>query len=286
MRHFGVAGLQLSCAGEANLALVGAEVASAKRRFPWIEMMVLPELCAYGPHLQHAEPAGGAAERAFSAIAREHGIWLVPGSLFQSEGGKVYNVAPVISPAGDIVARYRKIYPFRPYEQGVSAGDSFCVFTVPGVGSFGLCICYDLWFPEVIRTLAWLGAQVILCPTLTNTIDRDVELAMTRAAAAGNQCYVVGVNAAAPSGLGRSIACGPGGEVLHQAGSAQELVGLDLDIAHVAHIRRHGWHGLGQVLKSFRDTPLVYPAYQRGAQSAALAALGPLVKPTQFDELD
>jgi len=283
MRHFGVAGLQLQPAGEDNLAQIGAEVAAAKRRFPWIEMMVLPELCAYGPRLEHAEPAGGAAERAFSAIAREHGIWLLPGSLFQSDGGQVYNVAPVISPAGDIVARYRKIYPFRPYEQGVSAGDSFCVFTVPGVGLFGLCICYDLWFPEIPRTLAWLGAEAILIPTLTNTIDRDVELAMTRAAAAGNQCYVLGINAAAPAGLGRSIACGPGGEVLHQAGSAQELIGLDLDIARVGHTRRHGWHGLGQVLKSFRDTPVLYPPYQPGAHSAALGELGPLGKPTRFD---
>jgi predicted amidohydrolase len=283
MRHFGVAGLQLQSAGENNLAQIAVEVAAAKRRFPWIEMMLLPELCAYGPSLAHAEPAGGTAELAFSRMAREHGIWLLPGSLFQSEGSQVYNVAPVISPAGDVVARYRKIYPFRPYEQGVSAGDSCCVFTVPGVGCFGLCICYDLWFPEIARTLAWLGAEVILCPTLTNTIDRDVELSMARAAAAGNQCYVLSINAAAPTGLGRSIACGPGGDVLHQAGSAQEFIGLDLDIARVAHTRRHGWNGLGQALKSFRDTPVLYPPYQPGAHSASLAALGPLIKPNRFD---
>lgn len=46
-------------------------------------MVVLPELCSYGPRLVHAEAPGGAAERAYSAIAREHGIWLLPGSLFQ-----------------------------------------------------------------------------------------------------------------------------------------------------------------------------------------------------------
>jgi predicted amidohydrolase len=281
MRQFGVAGLQLQATGEDNLEQIAAEVAAAKRRFPWIDMIVLPELCAYGPRLAHAEAVGGAAERAFSRMAREQGIWLLPGSLFQSEGSHTYNVAPVISPAGEIVARHRKIYPFRPYEQGVSAGDSFCVFTIPGVGCFGLCICYDLWFPEIIRTLAWMGAEVILCPTLTNTIDRDVELAITRAAAAGNQCYVLGINAAAPAGLGRSIACGPGGEVLHEAGSAQELIGLELDLDRVGHTRRQGWHGLGQVLKSFRDTPIVYPPYQAGAQSATLASLGPLVKLTR-----
>lgn len=282
MRHFGVAGLQLQTAGENNLWQVTAEIATAKRRFPWVDMVVLPELCTYGPRISHAEPVGGAAEQAFRRVAREQNLWLIPGSLFQSDGSHIYNSAPVINPAGEIVARYRKIYPFRPYEQGVSAGDAFCVFDVPGVGRFGLCICYDVWFPEIARTLAWMGAEVVLCPTLTNTIDRDVEVAMARAAAASNQCYFISINAGSPSGMGRSVACGPGGEILHEAGSAQELIGLDLDLDQVENARRHGWHGLGQVLKSFRDTPVTYPPYQSGAQSPTLASLGPLVKVTQL----
>lgn len=276
MRHFRIAALQLALTGEDNLGLIAAEVASAKRRFPWIDMVVLPELCAFGPKTRCAQRAGGAAEQTFCRMAREHGVWLIPGSLFLSEGTEIFNAAPVINPAGEVVARYRKIYPFRPYEQGVSSGNAFCVFTVPGIGRFGLCICYDLWFPEVARTLAWMGAEVVLCPTLTNTIDRDVEVAMARASAAGNQCYFISVNAASPGGMGRSVACGPGGEILHEAGPSQEVLALDIDLDEVEYVRRNGWHGLGQVLKSFRDTPVVYPPYQSGAQSAAFASLGPL----------
>jgi predicted amidohydrolase len=283
MRHFGIAGLQLQTTGEDNLSQIAAEVANAKSRFPWVEMVVLPELCAYGHRIRHAEPLGGPAEQSFRRIAREQGLWLIPGSLFQSEGSHIFNSAPVINPAGEIVARYRKIYPFRPYEQGVSAGDSFCVFTVPDVGRFGLCICYDVWFPEITRTLAWMGAEVVLCPTLTNTIDRDVEVAMARAAAASNQCYFISINAGSPVGMGRSVACGPGGEILHEAGTDQEVISLDLDLAQVEHTRRNGWHGLGQVLKSFRDTPVLYPPYQSGAQSVALASLGPLTKVAHLD---
>lgn len=283
MRHFKVAGLQLPALGEDNLAQIAIEVASARSRFPWIDMVVLPELCAHGPQIRHAEPPGGPAEQYFCRLAREQGLWLIPGSLFKSEGAHVYNTALVINPAGEVVARYRKIYPFRPYEQGVSAGDAFCVFTVPQVGRFGVCICYDVWFPEIARTLAWMGAEVVICPTLTNTIDRDVEVAMARAAAASNQCYFISINAASPSGMGRSIACGPGGEILHEAGRTQELIALDLDLDQVDYTRRHGWHGLGQVLKSFRDTPILYPPYQSGAQSAALASLGPLAKLTSTD---
>lgn len=282
MSHFGIAGLQLQLAGEDNLQQIAEQVAAAKSRLPWIQMVVLPELCAYGPRTRHAEPPDGPAERAFCRLAREQQLWLVPGSLFQTEGTHIYNVALVINPAGEIVARYRKIYPFRPYEHGVSSGNAFCTFTVPGVGRFGVCICYDIWFPEIVRTLAWLGAEVVLCPTLTNTIDRDVEVAMSRAAAASNQCFVVNVNAGAPAGMGRSIACGPGGEILHLAGTTHEVIGLDLDLARVDYTRRTGWNGLGQVLKSFRDTPIVYPPYQRGAQSEYLATLGPLAKVTKL----
>jgi deaminated glutathione amidase len=282
MRHFGIAGLQLQTTGENSLEHIATEVATVKRRFPWIDMVVLPELCTYGPRIDHAEPPGGPAEQAFCQLARKQAIWLVPGSLFQTQGTRVYNTALAINPDGEVVARYRKIYPFRPYEQGVSAGDGFCVFAIPDVGKFGLCICYDVWFPEIARTLAWMGAEVVLCPTLTNTIDRDVEVAMARAAAASNQCYFISINAASPSGMGRSVACGPGGEILHEAAAAQEIIALDLDLDQIDYTRRHGWNGLGQVLKSFRDTPVVYPPYQGGAQSAALESLGPLAKMTRL----
>ncbi len=134
------------------------------------------------------------------------------------------------------------------------------------------------------RTLAWMGAEVLLCPTLTNTIDRDVEVAMARATAASNQCYFISINAASPGGMGRSVVCGPGGEILHEAGPAQEVLPVDLDLDGVDYVRRNGWHGLGQVLKSFRDTPVVFPPYQSGAQSATLASLGPLAGMTHREK--
>src|SRR3546814_6706229 len=80
-----------------------------------------------------------------------------------------------------------------------------------------------MWFPETTRSLVALGAEVILHPTLTNTIDRDAELAIARASAATNQCYFVDINVAGALGVGRSVVCGPGGEVIHQAGSGREV---------------------------------------------------------------
>ena len=128
--------------------------------------------------------------------------------------------------------------------------------------------------------LAAMGAEVILHPSMTNTIDRDVELAIARANAASNQCYFFDINVAGQLGSGRSIVCGPGGEVVHQAGRGREIFAVEADFDLVRRVRRRGWHGIGQVLKSFRDRAVDFPACGDRRQSFdALNALGPLRLP-------
>ena len=116
--------------------------------------------------------------------------------MFEDAGDvRICNTAVVIDPDGEIVAKYRKMFPFRPYETDeVSAGTEVCLFDVPGVGRFGLSICYDIWFPETTRQLTSQGVEVLLHPVLTGTADRDAELAIARATAAQFQCYVFDVN--------------------------------------------------------------------------------------------
>lgn len=279
MRRIGIAGLQLDLEKTGNLERLLAEVRTAKSRLPWLDIVVLSELATYGPGKDHVEPENGPAERAYCGLARELDIWLVPGSLYQCAGDRIVNATPVIAPSGEVVARYSKMFPFAPYEAGVTPGNTFCIFDIPGKGRIGLSICYDLWFGETTRALVWEGAELVLNPSLTNTVDRDVELAIARAGAATNQCYVFNVNGAGRQGWGRSIACGPGGEILHQAGTGNEVFALELDLDAVARVRQRGWNGLGQVLKSFRDCEVRFPPYVRGARSSTLDALGPLTLP-------
>ena len=212
----------------------------------------------------------------FQEVAKQHNIWLVPGSVFVQDGAEVFNEAPVISPDGEIVTRHRKLFPFTPYEKGVTPGDQHTVFDVPGIGRFGVSICYDMWFPESIRSLIWAGAEIILHPTLTSTIDRDAETAMVRAHAAQNQCYFFDVNLAGKVGVGESLVAGPGGEVIYKAGKGREIFPLKLDLEYLRDVRRHGWQNLGQPLKSFRDSKLTYPQYETDGRSVALDSLGPL----------
>jgi len=279
MAGFGVGCLQLALSGGDNLDAIEREIRAAKARLPWLQMMLLPELFCFGVSTDHAQPMPGPAENRFCALARELDIWLIPGSMFEKREGRTYNTSSVIDPSGAVIARYRKMYPFLPYERGVTAGDEPVVFDVPGVGRFGLSICYDMWFPETSRTLAFMGAEVILHPSLTNTIDREAERAISRATATTNQCYFLDLNGAGELGFGRSGFYGPGGEVIWEAGENREIIALDLDLDYVRRVRRRGWHGLAQSLKSFRDGPTDFAPYRPGARSPALDDLGPLEKP-------
>jgi len=202
--------------------------------------------------------------------------------MFERRADGICNTAPVIDPAGRVIARYRKMFPFQPYEIGIKPGIEFTVFDVPEVGRFGVSICYDMWFPETTRQLAALGAEVILHPTMTDTIDRDVELPIARANAAMNQCYFFDVNGVGDGGTGRSIIVGPSGYVIHEAGSGAEMMPVEIDLDRVRRQRDTGIRGLGQPLKSFRDRPVDFPVYQRrGPTESYLQSLGPLVKPAR-----
>lgn len=279
-RSFGIAGLQLELKNADNLRQLASEVAALHKRLPWVRMVVIGELAAFGANPRLAQTLPGDAEKFLCELARKHQLWLIPGSLYERDGDAVYNTTPVIDPEGRVVGRHRKLFPFQPYERGVAAGSDFLVFDVPDAGRFGVSICYDMWFPETTRSLCSLGAEVILHPTMTNTIDRDVELAIARASAATNQCYFVDINVAGELGLGRSLVCGPGGEVIHQAGSGREIIAFEVDFAYLRRVRERGWNGIGQMLKSFRDSQVVFPAYAAGvAPSDVFSRLGPLECP-------
>ena len=280
MSRFSIAALQVAWPVADNRDRLEKETANVLARFPWVQMVVFPELCSFGHGLSFAEPMPGPTESRDQALARKHAVWLIPGSLYERAGADIFNTAPIINPAGEVVSRYRKIYPFLPYEKNVKSGTEFVVFDVPAVGRFGLSICYDTWFPETTRALVWKGAEVIISPTKTNTIDRPQELILSQANAIMNQCYIVDVNAAAQLGNGRSIVVGPEGEIIHQSGEVEEQVPFTVDFGRVREVRRSGTLLLGQVLKSFRDAPIEFPCYRgKYQESPEMAALGPLTMP-------
>ncbi len=281
MTPFAVAGVQMHIAAlHENITAMGHQLELLMARFPWVQMVVFSELAPFGPLTQHAQALPSAAEQSFQEMAARHGIWLLPGSMFEKVEERIYNTASVIDPAGEIVGRYRKMFPFRPYEQGVEPGTEFLVFDVPEVGRFGVSICYDIWFPETTRTLSSLGVEVLLHPVLTGTTDRDIELSIARSTAAMFQCYVFDINGLGPGGNGRSSVIDPSGTILHQAGELEAFIPVEIDLDQVRRQRDVGLRGLGQPLKSFRDRSVDFTVYDRAAfPQDFLKSLGPLSVP-------
>ena len=239
------------------------QVRTAKALRSHVNLVVVPELLLAAPGPLLLEDADADARAATTIpgpvtdrlcdLARDLGIWLVPGTIVeQADDGRLFNTALAISPEGSIVARYRKLFPWRPYEE-LLPGSEFVTFDIPDVGRVGLAICFDGSFPEVSRQLAWLGAEVIIQPTLTTTRDREMEIVMARANAFANQVYVVNVNGSAPVGVGESVVVDPEGTVMQAAGAGEEVLFAVLDLERVELVREYGSHGINRPWSQLAD---------------------------------
>lgn len=211
-----------------------------------------------------AEPMSGPRIQRLGEIARKLGIWLLPGTVCErGEDGHLYNTAPVFSPEGELVAAYRKCFPWRPFEP-YRPGSEFVVFDVPGVARVGLAVCYDIWFPEVSRQLAWMGAEVIINQAATTTCDRSQELVLVRATSIFNQVYVVSANMAEPAGMGQSLIVDPEGHVrTAMPGATAGILTEVLNLSEVERVRTFGTAGLNRMWSQFRadDPVLELPMY-------------------------
>jgi formamidase len=293
-RVIGVVGVQVAPHPydvEATFEKFAREARRLAGSFPGFDLYVFPELYlsalgSFGDDPPSGYLAGvaqgipGPFTERVGAVARAIGKWIVAGSIYERDGDAVYNTAIVFSPSGDLIAAYRKLFPWMPYEPS-TPGDRYVTFDIPDVGRFGLAICYDGWVPEIPRTLAWLGAEVIVQPTATRTIDREQELILTRANAIANQVFVVNPNNGAQFGAGRSVIVDPEGRVLALGGSGEEFLTqmIDFDVAKTT--REHGTAGLNPLWKQLRDAPppLVGPYRDGFAAGDVMRGLGQMRRP-------
>jgi len=260
-----------------DLKSFARHVEQVSRAFPQARLLVYPELhlatddvgdraAADDEIYSSAEPVrNGPRHDALSQLAGDLNVWLCPGSVCElGDDGRVYNTAVVYSPEGRLVASYRKVFPWRPHEQ-CSPGKQFVVFDMTGHGRVGLSVCYDSWFPESTRHLAWMGAELVLNVVKTSTVDREQELVISRANAIVNQVYVLSVNAASPSGVGRSVLIDPEGRVLAQSSSETAAVlTAVIDLDAVPMVRRFGTAGVSRMWDQMLpdDEPLPLPLYE------------------------
>lgn len=219
------------------------------------DLITLPEIWN-GPYQQElfpsfAEPRFGSSWQLLSELAAEYGIWLSGGSIAEREDGRVYNTAYVFDRTGREAARHRKMHLFDinvtggqhfMESQTLTAGNEVTVFDTE-LCRMGLCICYDLRFPELSRLMVDRGAKLILVPAAFNMTTGPAHWELLfRQRAVDNQVFCVGTSpardeAASYHAWGHSIVTDPWGRVVTQLDAAEDIRVVELDLDLVEQIR-------------------------------------------------
>jgi predicted amidohydrolase len=188
-----------------------------------------------------------------SALARELGVFLVLGGVTEKSEreGRVYNACVVVSDAGALVAKYRKIHLFDVdladgtslrESRVVDAGSEVVACDTP-VGKLGLSICYDLRFPELYRRLVDLGAEVLCVPAaFTVPTGRDHWHVLLRARAIESQCFVLapaqwGSHGHGRSTYGHAMIVDPWGTIVAECPDGEGIALAEVDLARERAIR-------------------------------------------------
>ena len=207
------------------------------------DLAVFPEMCLTGYVVRDqlyelAETIPGPSTNKVEDIARKTGMHVIFGmpTLSDKTRATLFNTAVFVGPKGTI-GTYHKMYlpthsvfeEKRYFRQGYQAA----AFNTP-IGNIGLCICYDLFFPEVTRLTRLAGAQLIVCISASPAVRRNYFEILASARALENTAYLAYVNlVGVEDGLqfwGGSRLINPTGDIVAKAKYDQEdLVLCDVD---------------------------------------------------------
>lgn len=220
-----------------------------------VDLVMFPE-CNYGDvtssqsAVSYAEPMDGAYMTLMGELAASYQVNLIPGSFPEkAENGKCYNTMPFLNRQGEVLGQYRKVH------LADSSGSKESDLLEPGnqlklvdteFGKIGLMVCYDMRFPEVSRSLALAGADLIcsvacwpagrVLPPRTGHWDT-----LTKATALYNLtyfavCNVYGeVKGSFPFGCSRVV--NPWGDVIADGSSGEKIVYADIDFEYQKWVR-------------------------------------------------
>ena len=185
---------------------------------------------------------GKQVKETFSALAAKYAVNIVAGSVSNFRDGKVFNTAMVFDRMGTCIASYDKTHLFTPMGEDnyYTPGDHLCRFTLDGV-SCGLIICYDVRFPELVRSLTVPGLDMLFVVSQWPDVRVPHLRSLTTARAIENQMFVVCCNSCGKAGAttygGNSAIIDPWGETLVLAGTSEQLLSADCDLQILQNIR-------------------------------------------------
>ena len=204
-----------------------------------------------------AETIPGPSTEFFGALAKQLNVVIVI-SLFEKRAvGLYHNTAVVLEKDGNIAGTYRKMHiPDDPayYEKFYfTPGDLGFQPIQTSVGTLGVMVCWDQWYPEAARLMALAGAEILIYPTAIGYSDEDDEAeqqrqreawtTVQRGHAVANGLPVVAVNRVGREDTinfwGSSFIAGPQGEILYRASEKEEESKIiEVDLAHSENVRR------------------------------------------------
>jgi len=257
-----IAALQMVSTPSVDRNLATARRLIAQAASDGAKLVGLPEyFCFMGANdrdkLAIAEvPGDGPIQSTLSDAAREHGLWVMGGTLPIRSGDPDYvlNASCVYAPDGTLAARYDKMHLFRydngreNYDEGrvLRAGTQPVAFDAASL-RVGLSVCYDLRFPELFRQLTFATGQrpcdLLAVPAaFTYTTGRAHWELLLRARAVENQCYVIapaqgGTHETGRRTWGHSMIVDPWGEVLNVLPEGEGVVMAEVDAARIAEVR-------------------------------------------------
>jgi predicted amidohydrolase len=214
-------------------------------------LVVFPEYSSYfSPQLgadfvAAAQPIDGEFVDGIRALAQELDVHLVAGLVERiDDAARFSNTLVAVTPAGDIVATYRKLHLYDAFgdreSEWVRPGDieppevfDFAGFTV------GLQTCYDLRFPEVTRRLVDAGATLVAVPSewVRGPLKEHHWRTLVTARALENTLYVAAADHAPPIGAGNSMIVDPMGVELATIGELTDVAVATISTARIAQVR-------------------------------------------------
>ena len=220
------------------------------------DFVVLPEIftCPYDNKCfpQFAESGEGETYRFLANLARERKAYVIGGSIPELEEGKIYNTSYIFDRGGKLIGRHRKIHLFDIDVQGgqyfkesdvLSPGTQITVFDTE-FGKMGICICFDIRFPDLFIEMRKAGAKMVFIPAAFNMTTGPAHWeTLFRSRALDQQIYVLGCSPARDEkasyvAYGHSILTDPWGSVVCELGAEEGMLFAQIDTERVDRVRR------------------------------------------------
>ncbi|MGD6801716.1 carbon-nitrogen family hydrolase [Rossellomorea aquimaris] len=212
-----------------------------------LDVVVLPELWTTGYDLTRldkiSDDEGKESIEFLSGLAQKYSINIVGGSVAKKSGENITNTLYSFDRSGNLLGEYSKVHLFKLMDEHhyLSAGNTSGAVTIEGVPSAAF-ICYDIRFPEWMRTHTAGGAEVLYVAAEWPLARVYHWRTLLLARAIENQCYVVACNRSGsdPNNEfgGHSMIIDPWGEIIAEAGEGEEVIVSELDLDKVKQVRK------------------------------------------------